>query len=172
MENGCLITLIENFRGKDMSAFPVIFSQFEGLIHYYSGKEGGEDTFQELSVFLLELLYKVDIKRFEKKSGDGLKRYIAVCIGNRYIALCKQNSILKKNNVSFSYIASHEKDFLQNQMLKDAMDKLTHKQREIIILKYIYNYSDVEIALALDISRQAVNRIKNRAVVALREYLI
>lgn len=46
---------------------------------------------------------------------------------------------------------------------------LTELQRKIILLKYIYGYSDQEIANRLKISRQAVNRAKNRGVKIIRE---
>lgn len=172
MENCCLKTLIEKFRNKDMSAFPVIFAEFEGLIRHYTLKCSAEDTFQELTVFLLELLYKVDISRFEDKQGDGLKRYIAVCLGNKYIALSKEDCLFKSNTQLFEDIASQTPDFLEEQALREAMDKLTEKQKEVMIFKYVHNYTNNEIAEILNISRQAVNQIKNRAVEILRGYLV
>lgn len=41
---------------------------------------------------------------------------------------------------------------------------LTNLQKKIIILKYIHGFSDQEIANSLCISRQAVNRAKNRGI--------
>lgn len=170
MENGCLITLIKKFRENDMSVFPVIFDEFEGLIYHYSLKCDAEDTFQELTVFLLELLYKVDIARFEGIEGDGLKRYIAVSLRNKYVAFSKADNVLKKNNEYLDDFVSVEPDFLDDFILRDGLDKLTEKQREIIIFKYLHNYTNNDIARIMKISRQAVNQIKNRAVETLREY--
>ncbi len=170
MENGCLITLIKKFRENDMSVFPVIFAEFEGLIYHYSLKCDAEDIFQELTVFLLELLYKVDVSRFESLSGEGLKRYIAVSLRNKYVAFSKADTILKKNNQFLDDFVSVEPDFLAEHILKDGLDKLTEKQKEIIVFKYLHNYTNNEIAKILKISRQAVNQIKNRAVETLREY--
>ena len=64
MENSCLLSLLEKFRKGDMSVFPVVFSEFEGLIYHYAEKSDAEDTAEELSVFLLELLYKIDLSPF------------------------------------------------------------------------------------------------------------
>lgn len=170
MENGCLITLIKKFRARDMSVFPVIFAEFEGLIRHYSFKCQAEDTFEELTVFLLELLYKVDISRFQQTAGEGLKRYIAVSIRNKYLAFSKADTDLKKNNQLSDDLVSVEPDFLEEYIFREALDKLTEKQREIIVFKYLHNYTNNEIAKILKISRQAVNQMKNRAVETLREY--
>ncbi len=171
MENYCLITLIEKFKMRDMSVFPLIFSEFESLLHYYAAKGKAEDMFQELSVFLVELLYKINLSKFEKDYTDSLKRYIAVSIGNKYTAFSKADNLLKRNNMLYESLISVSDDFSQRQFLNDALNILTQKQRKIMLCKYIYNYSDVEIANELGISRQAVNRIKNRAVESMREYL-
>ncbi|MBQ6847632.1 MAG: sigma-70 family RNA polymerase sigma factor [Clostridia bacterium] len=171
MENHCLITLVEKFRMKDMSAFPLIFAEFEGLLHHYAAKCQAEDTFQELSVFLVELLYKMDLKKFRKDSTDSLKRYIAVSIGNRYIAFSKEDNLFKRDREILENSAFSNDIYLQRQILADALRTLTKKQRMVILCRYIYDYSDVEIADSLGISRQAVNRIKNRAMESMREYL-
>ncbi len=171
MENCCLIMLIEKVRDKDMSAFPLIFDEFEKLIYHYTAKCSAEDTYQELVVFLLELIHKIDISRFKNKYGDGLSRYITVCITNKYIEISKTDCIHKSQNEMLDITKPTTVDFLQKQILTDAMKMLTPKQQKIIIYKYIYDYSDVEIAYSLNISRQAVNRIKNRAIETLREYL-
>lgn len=44
------------------------------------------------------------------------------------------------------------------------INKLTKKEKTVIILKYFYEYSDVEIANIFGVSRQAINKTKNRAL--------
>ncbi len=44
-------------------------------------------------------------------------------------------------------------------------------QRTILEERYIKNYSDIEIANKLNISRQAVNKTKNKALENLRTYM-
>ena len=173
MENSCLLALLGQFKKGDMGVFPVIFSEFEGLINHYKEKSDAEDTAEELSVFLLELLYKLDLSPFMGVCGDGLSRYIAVSLRNKYIAYSTQNTNYKKskflNETDDTY---YTEDFLKRTYLKEAFKFLTLKQKAVISLKYIYNYSDSEISTKLNISRQAVNRIKNRAIEVLRGYLL
>ncbi len=168
MENSCLIALIKKFRNNDITVFPVIFSEFDALIRHYGNKSSADDTSQELTVFLLELLYKMELTPFYGASGDGLKRYISVAIRNRYIAYSRLND--RKNEYSEFFDVGEETDFLSSYIIKDALEKLNHRQRQIIINRYIYNYSEKQIGEILGISRQAVNQTKNRAIEFLRGY--
>ncbi|HAQ41984.1 MAG TPA: hypothetical protein DCM73_14895 [Clostridiales bacterium] len=57
----------------------------------------------------------------------------------------------------------------------DYFSFLTELQKKIIVYRYIYGYSSQEIAQKLKVSRQAVNRTKNRAIKVIKtvydEYL-
>ena len=173
MFNSRLSELIENFQKGDMDAFQTINLEFEGLISFYSKKLGGEDYFQELEVFLLELLRQIKISTFDAYTNDGLKRYIAVSIRNRYISLSKE-----KQKTEFLSSDIYEKDLRvdfkpANKLITEEMlGLLSKKQRQVITYKYIYGYSDAEIAEYFKISRQAVNRLKIRAIEIMREYYI
>ena len=46
---------------------------------------------------------------------------------------------------------------------------LTERQKHILVLKYRYGYSDAELSEKLHITRQAVNRAKNRGLQELRK---
>lgn len=172
MNNYLLKSLIINFRRGDMSAFAIIYEQFKKLIFYYSKKSGDDDTVQELNIFLIELLYDIDIALFCENSKDGIQRYIAVSLKNEFLRICRQNS--KTKNL---YLKSFNQEFADSYsyndlFIKEALSNLSAKQRLIIMYKYIYNYSDTEISAELNISRQAVNRLKNRALRELKTYYL
>ena len=171
MENYCLITLLEKFKQGDMTVFPILFGEFEGLIRFYSQRLDGEDDFQELSVGFLELLYKINISAFKADQSDSLQRYIAVSIRNRYINIAKRNSVRKITTAPlFEEYAPVKEDLCMIQILKDALADLPPKQRRIITYKYIYNFSDGQIADYFNISPQAVSQLKGRALKNLRNY--
>ena len=170
MSNSLLKPLIISFRRGDMSSFAIIYEQFKKLIFYYGKKLEDEDTVQELNIFLLELLYDIDISMFPCNNQDGIQRYIAVALKNEFLKICKQNSkyhkLCCKDYIrEFSECCSYDDLFI-----KEALANLSEKQRLIIIYKYIYDYSDIEISDELNISRQAVNRLKNRALRELKTY--
>lgn len=170
MKNIILLKLIENFRLGEMEAFTAIYNSFKDLIRFYSNKIGDEDSSQELNVFLLELLYSLDTDRFIPDCSDSIHRYIAVCLRNKYIALSKENqSYIEKLN-----LLDENKIFCTNTaysdcFVKESLNFLPVKQRTVILYRYVYGYSDNEIAQTLNISRQAVAKLRNRALNALRK---
>ncbi len=56
----------------------------------------------------------------------------------------------------------------QSDLENDCFLFLTEQQRKIIVYRYIYGYSIQEISDKLNVSRQAVNRTKNRAIKIIR----
>ena len=173
MSNAQLLKFIKNFRNRDMTAFTVIYEEFEGLILFYAKRLGGEDYSQELTVFLIELLYSMRLSNFKADETNGAERYISVCIRNKYIAISKEKQ--KYENITSEafendlYCYSSAEELV---LVEDMLKNLSYKQRLIIVYKYIYGYSDVEIGMLFNISRQAVNRLKNRALNILEEYYI
>ncbi len=171
MVNSLLLPLIKKFREQDMSAFTIIYDEFKKLIYLYSGRLSDDDAVQDLTLFLIELLYSINLSMFNCDSTDTLKRYIAVSIKNKYIALSKE----KQKYLYFSVglcdnLLANSESVLEAIDICEALKLLTHRQRLIIIYRYIYCYSDAEISSLLSISRQAVNRLKNRAIETLKEF--
>lgn len=169
MENVLLKKLIINFRKGDMQAFTPIYSGFEKLIDYYSRKIGDEDSRQELIIFFIETLYNIELSNFCDDRTDRLNRYISVSIRNKYIYLSKKHQSEMLNYTPFNDCYADFDDNIDKIFIKEILNRLSHKQRAIIVYKYIYGYSDVEISELFGISRQAVNRLKNRAKDTIRE---
>ena len=169
MQNCMLKELILRFRKGDTKAFSNIYEEFKKMIIFYSKKIGTEDSYQELMMLLIENLYGLELERFKDDNGDNLKRYIAVALRNRYIAISKERA------KDFGTLLDlYEKDAIYSCnddeiLLRDMLKIISEKQRKIIILKYIYGYSDLEIARLFGISRQAVNKLKNRGFELIRE---
>lgn len=170
MYNYLLKGLIKDFRTQDVTAFEIIFEEFKGLISFYAKKINYEDAFGELSLFLLELLYSIDLSKFKKDKSDTLKRYIAVSIRNKYIALSKQFCEREKRELSFFDKDSYSFGFEGMLDMLDALKHLSASQQNVLIYKYVYSLSDCQIAETLGITRQAVNRLKNRGLKALKDY--
>ena len=173
MCNLIFISLIKKFKNRDMSAFSEIYEEFKGLIIFYARKLGGEDYVQELTLFLLELPYNINPQNFKPDGSIAIKKYIAVCIKNKYITLSKDKQKYS-NMINNALVEDLTCDSSAEMLLsvEDMLNCLSQKQKLIMIYKYIYGYSDIEISMLLNISRQAVNRLKNRAITTLKEYYI
>ena len=120
------------------------------------------DSKQDLILFLLELIKNIDVSKFPVDSSDGLNRYICVCLRNKRIELQKK----KQNEYSHHFLTAEEsqekelieKSFSQPDFQKDiefetsknvefeeAINSLSPKQKDVIVYKYIYGFSDLEI---------------------------
>ncbi len=169
MCNTLLLPLIRQFKKQDMSVFNIIYGEFEKLINFYSSHLGIEDTKSELTLFLIELLYAVDLSRFKEDCSFGVKKYIAVCIRNQYIALSKKKQ--KTTNLNcplYENCAVYSELYEEKIAVEQLYSFLTEKQKRILDYRYKYGYSDREIAKRLNIKRQAVNQMRNRALEVLK----
>ena len=170
MKNEELTELVCRVREGDGKAFSTFMALFEKLISCYSWRVDGEDTRQELIVFLLELLQTLDVRRFPPDGTDGLQRYLAVSLRNHYIYLSKKKQrILEEADKHINTVAA---EWLPEEslLLQGALSALSEKQRRILIYRSVCGYSDQEIAEQLFISRQAVNRLYRRALTAVQKY--
>ena len=148
---------------------------------------GFADSKQELTLFLFELIRKIDVSKFPTDDSDTLNRYICVSLRNKCITLAKENynelnhriqfedeveevGILEQAFLKLDVQKNIQFETIQSVELEEALNGLSPKQKDVIVYKYIYGFSDVEIGKMFNISRMAVNRLKNRAFEILKEY--
>lgn len=171
MLNADLLPLIIEYQKGNMKNFNIIYDEFEKLMMFYSHRLDCEDPFQELNVYFVELLFQVPLNKFNLDNSYGLKKYIAVSIRNKYILLSKRAQIEKNLFIEYlDEVSAYTVDYEEEWTLKKAITTLTDKQKRIINKKFFHGYTDSEIAKDLNISRQAVNRLKIRALSTLREF--
>lgn len=169
MKNNLLKPFIKLIKSQDMSVFPVVYDEFKNLILFYGRKLKYEDAASELTLFLIELLYDIDLEKFEDDESDFLKRYIAVSIKNKYIALSVAKSKIRDYESAFlEKCCGCEQEFDDRVYCSEIIKNLSDMQRTVIVYHFVYGYSIAEIAKRLNITRQSVNKTKNRALKALR----
>lgn len=172
MRNYVLRSFIEQFKKGEMASFPIIYNNFKKLIFFYANRLDYEDSAAEMILFFVELLYTVRLDRFKCDASQSLEKYIAVCLRNQYFALLKKAI---KHSQNFSHYYEETVPFYElydeRILLREGFKKLSEKQKTVLSNKYIYGYSDAEIAQMMGITRQAVNYIKNRAFEILQKYI-
>ena len=171
MYNRVLKNLILSFRRQDVGAFELIYDEFKNIIYYYARKQNNEDIVGELTLFLIELLYRINLGNFKSDISVDLRKYISVSLKNKY------TSILRKQMKDSLILRDvYEEDLIYNNPapmyldICDAFENLTERQKSVVVCKYIYCLSEKQISQMLNISRQAVNRLKNKALDVLKEY--
>ena len=63
---------------------------------------------------------------------------------------------------------SHEDETIRNIILKDELEKLDKKEREIILLRYFYNRTQSEVAKKFGINQVQVSRIEKKILLKMR----
>lgn len=171
MYNRVLKNLILSFRRQDVGAFELIYDEFKNIIYYYARKQNNEDIVGELTLFLIELLYRINLGNFKSDISVDLRKYISVSLKNKYISILR-----KQMKDSLILRDVYEEDLIYNNPapmyldICDAFENLTERQKSVVVCKYIYCLSEKQISQMLNISRQAVNRLKNKALDVLKEY--
>lgn len=170
-----LFSLIEKSKNKDKQAILNFIIKFNPLIKKYSNKLNYDGAESDLIIKSIELINKIPIYSNKNMREDKyIISYVNTAIKNKYIELNKINKeILKREiEINLDIVGTVFEDHIENKLLiQQALTKLTYLQKKVIIKKFITYKTDTEIAQELNISRQAVNRIKNRALNNLRKYL-
>ena len=172
MSNKELLKLIEEYQNHRMENFHLIYEAFYKLILLYAQKVNESDAAQDLSGFLVEILFKIDTTKFKRDDSEDLKRYIAVCLRNEYYAM------LKRKQFSVIYCDELTYDIPENTynpqskiLIRECLATVTDNQRIILVLRYGYGFSDSQIAEKLHISRQAVSKTRKKGLEKLKNFL-
>lgn len=162
--NGCIIEILE---------------RFSPLINKYSRKLNYDCANTDLVICLLKVINQMPITNNATLNEEKyILGYINTSIKNTYITLSKKYSKKKLNEVeldlnkiskikSINFNENIDNKILVSMLLK----KLPKYQRMIIKSIFFENISETELAKTLSISRQSVNRTKNRALNNLKKIL-
>jgi RNA polymerase sigma factor (sigma-70 family) len=170
-----LYDLLKRAKNNDQDATYEIIKDFDGTLKKLSNSLHYEEAQTDLIIELLKLIKNIDIEKFEDSSHEQIAKYIHMHLRKRTLDLHKKNDnkfkdFLDINNeiLPDESLADIESTVLTSMLIKS----LVKQQRAIITMKFIYGFSEKDIAQILGISRQAVNRVKNRALNNLRKIFI
>lgn len=167
-----LYILIENSKMNDTESMEKLCNQFFPLMKKYAIKLNYEDSYNDLRLCFIECILKIPLDSGNFVLSDAyILSYIKKSIYFKYIALSKK---LQEN--TYRNITYDNDDFildkitykenlgnLEDELFKtDIRNILTDKEFNICILKFIYRYTDKEIAERYGVSRQAINKTVNK----------
>lgn len=158
-------------RLPDEDACVELLSRFDPLLRKYSRELNYEDSYEDLRLFFIELVMKLKDSPLVKKGDGYLVNYISASVKHHYIFLSKSSRRLP---ILFSDISEEQRNHLEYITAQESAPKLSDyfpvndllSEREIAILDmhYVQGYSISEIANLFQISRQAINQSKNKAI--------
>ncbi len=144
-----------------------LYNKFLPKIKKCSRRLNYETAESDIIIRFLEFIKNTNFEALNSKCDGAIVNYTNKFFDNTYVNLL----CAKKPQMQFIYL-NDENNFTQDVPYYDdqsylemnCFSYLTELQKKIIVYRYIYGYSVQEIAQKLNVSRQAVNRAKNRGI--------
>lgn len=158
--------LVESVK-EDKEKFYLILEKFDPLLKRYTRllyRDDKEDVYSELTVALWEAVCKIS---YYENDGQVIN-YLSMALKNKFFELyrvsCKyHNHMAGVDDTEISMISTPgslcEEIIVQEDMQK-VSSRLKGKKKQIFEMIFIQEYSNVEVADKLKISRQYVHRVR------------
>lgn len=160
-----LLNIIIAAKNKDIESINKLLLIFKNIINKYSRQLDGEDTKQDLSLFLIKLIDNIDISSDSKYNDKQLLSYISKSLKNEYIRLSKKRTkIYLTETIDNNYINNESINLDSNIEILDSLNYLTDYEKWILQKIFFSGYTVTELSKTLNKSRQSVNQVKKRAL--------
>jgi len=166
-----LYNLIKKAQNFDEAAMVALTEKFKPILSKYAHKLIVEDAYSDLLADFIELIYRFPLDKMKILTDGAIINYIAKSVYHAYIKLSRMSA--KKKEMAFSELSEKEFhsalrtlsycDSYFDDMLYKPKD-LTDSEFRILSLLFVDGLSGQEVANKLNISRQAVNQKKIRAL--------
>lgn len=166
--------LIKNTKKGDDQSLIDIICKFKQTIKKFTRNLHYEEAETDLIIALIEIIKNIRLDNFKNKSDGAIVNYIYRSMENKKIDLFRKDvkGVREEVEINLDILEDEESyEYDDRLFIKSLLDTLTNIQKRVIVDKYIRGYSDNEIAIRMNILRQAVNRSKNRAIKSIRDYL-
>lgn len=165
-----IVNIFENFGRNRKISFEELFHKYKNYmfsiaLRYLNNKEDAEDAVQEACLRLSKNMHKL-----EDLESDRTRGFISIITRN----VC--SDILNKNkdesNIDKVFDLSVDDEFTNEIENIDTLDRmvstLNDRYKNVLILSYIHDLTDTEIASSLNLTEVNVRKIRSRALKALR----
>ena len=171
------IMLWESFRKGDKEAFAALFREHYGTLYRFGNKfttdtELLEDSIQELFIELWQAKTQAPVL--------SVKAYLLKSLKYKLLKAFRKNGktlpIYDNGDIPFELshetflISQQESDEKKRQVIR-ALERLSHRQKEIIYLKYYQNLSYEEVSDIMSINYQVARNLLYQAIKSLKNML-
>lgn len=172
-----LAELIEELPNEN--AYLELLNRYQKLLYKYANLLGYEDAYEDLRLFFLELVYHMHDAPVLKKGEGAVVKYIVMSIKHKYIALskrrgqCCESSFSELSDEQIAFIEGVSSEYDEHDITEffPVNDGLSEREKTVIRELIVEGYSVCDVAAKHNISRQAVNQMKLRALKKIRDGL-
>ena len=177
MLNNNICTTIEEIQKGEMDGILLIIEQFEPLLKKYSFKLNYEDAYNELRLFLINLMCELDLEKISNKSDGAIVNYVKKSIYNEYVRLVK-SKIGEKDK---QYIVDTDENLLEkvtkynddySLLFFQSIKTYLTEDEYTVIFEIFYNGRSVsETSKIIDTSVWNVYKLRDKALKKLKVYI-
>jgi len=154
--------------GDDKDALAAIIEKFQPLIKKYSNRLNYDEAASDVIISLHEVIYKLNpIINIDPYCEGELVNLLNTSLRRKVVDLHRKHKLetrIKETPFDDLEHLSASYGFEDAVMIHETLSMLTEKQRFVLEARYYHGYSGIEIAAQMKISRQAVNKLQQRAV--------
>ena len=171
--------LIAESQNGNNDATLLLIEKFKPLLKKYAYKLYYEDAYYDLLVDFIDMIHDINLDHIYDKGEGKMVVYIYKSINSSFIKRltvikklhnCILYSDLSENQLYYvNIISSINDEYFMNELPSISLF-LTKTEFLIINMIYCSGYTVAEIASVFDISRQAVNQMKRRALNKLKTF--
>lgn len=172
-----LYDLVKSAQLNDEASLVELIMKFKPLISKLSKKLIYEEAETDLIIEFINIILNINLNNFNHHNDGALVSYFHLTLKRKGIDLFRK-SIKKLDedleiNLDIIQVEDDSKQVISRLFAEELLENacLSSKQRLILTEKYINDLSDNEIGTKLNISRQAVNGLKRKAIENLRSFL-
>lgn len=167
-------TLYELFKmgqDGDEKAKLELYKKFLPRIRKFGRKLYYEEAETDLTIFLLEFINRADLEKFKNRKDEEIDSYMYKVFKNKYINILRKvlNKNIETTILETDLICYDCYEELEERYIFELMINLNDIQKKIIIGKYVYGNSDIELSLLLNVSRQTIYKQKKKALIILKD---
>jgi len=167
--------LWNSFRQGNKDALKSIYNTFADVLFNYGTKFSADtdlvqDEIHDLFIYLFEKGKSLSVE-------VSLRPYLMVSLRRRILLRLKETNLMNNDGEKekFSLDLSFEEKLINAEIqeeikssLKNALNNLTSREKEIIYLKYFENLNSVEISNIMQINNQATRNLLSKTLGKLR----
>lgn len=174
--------LWENFRLGDKEAFAKIYTAYVDVLFRYGTKICNDENVVKDAI--QEVFLDLYLKRNRNETNpENIKFYLILALKRNLIKKLKKNRTFTTERINndslFGTEYSIEKQWIEKEKkdeltrkIKDALNNITPKQKEVLYLRYNESLKYDEISILLNISVESARKQVYRALKTIRKIIM
>lgn len=158
-------------QNEDNEAKVYLYNKFLPIIKYYGKKLPYDEGETDITIFFFEFIKNCNLKKLKNRSNGEIFNYVKISIKGKFLNTIKQ---INKQNIKLVqfmdnsvYDDSH--NFLEMRDFIMKTENLNTLEKNILIGKYIFDYTDIELSKILNITRTTLFKHKKKALNLIKE---